>query len=72
MGMVFYFAIHSEIIPSVKEKSIEKLNFCGNRNDVILTISEIKLTANIVIKNLCISTIDTGEQMIAIRKTHFD
>jgi hypothetical protein len=72
MGMVFYFAAHSEIIPSVKEKSIEKLNLCGNCHQIMLTIPEIELFPDVVSEDVTISTIDVGEQIIAIREVDFD
>ena len=72
MGVVFYFAAHSEIIPSVKEKSIEKLNLCGNCNQIMLTITEIEFFPDVVSKDVTISTIDVGEQMIAIGEVDFD
>jgi hypothetical protein len=72
MGMVFYFAAHSEIIPSVKEKSIEKLNLCGNCHQIMLTITEIEFFPDVVSEDVTISTIDVGEQMIAIGEVNFD
>jgi len=72
MGMVFYFAAHSEIISSVKEKSIEKLNLCGNCNQIMLTITEIEFLPDVIREYMIIRTIDVGEQIIAIREVDFD
>jgi len=60
------------IIPSVKGKSIEKLNLCGNRHQIMLTITEIEFFPDVVSEDVTISTIDVGEQMIAIGEVDFD
>jgi hypothetical protein len=72
MGMVFYFAAHSKIIPSVKGKSIEKLNLCGNCHQIMLTITEIEFFPDVISEDVIIRTIDVGVQIIAIREIDFD
>lgn len=63
---------HGVIIPSVKEKSIEKLNLCGNCHQIMLTIPEIKFSPDVVSEDVIIRTIDVGEQMIAVGEVDFD
>ena len=70
--MVFYFAAHSEIIPSVKEKSIDKLNLCGNCHQIMLTITKIEFSPDVVSDDMIIRTIDVGVQIIAIGEVNFD
>ena len=60
------------IILSVKEKSIEKLNLCGNCHQIMLTISEIEFSPDVVSEDVVIRTIDIGEQMIAVGEIDFD
>jgi hypothetical protein len=60
------------ILSSVKEKSIEKLNLCGNCHQIMLTIPEIEFFPDVVSEYVTISTIDVGEQMIAIGEVNFD
>jgi hypothetical protein len=60
------------IIPSVKGKSIDKLNFCGHCHQIVLTIPEIKFSPDVVSEDVIISAIDVGEQMIAVGEVDFD
>jgi len=60
------FEDHRCILSSVKEKSIEKLNLCGNCHQIMLAIPEIEFSPDVVSEYMIIRTIDVGEQMIAI------
>jgi hypothetical protein len=67
-----FCSVHECILSSVQGKSIEKLNLCGNCHQIMLTITEIEFSPDVVSEDAIISTIDVGEQMIAVREVDFD
>ncbi len=67
-----FCSAHECILSSVKEKSIDKLNLCGNCHQIMLTITEIKFSPDVVSKDVIISTIDVGEQMVTVGEVDFD
>ena len=67
-----FCSAHECILSSVKGKSIDKLNFCGHCHQIMLTITEIKFSPDVISKDVIISTIDVGEQMVTVGEVDFD
>ena len=67
-----FCSAHGYILSSVKGKSIQKLNFCGNCHQIMLTISEIEFFPDVVSEDVVIRTIDVGEQMVTVGEVDFD